>query len=232
MSEKFVVIISADVEWGVVKELIHPNTLHLSPYGEWFSHSIPGQGNHHENVIFFHGGWGKISAAASTQYILDHYAPRYLINLGTCGGIAGRIDRGKILLASKTIVYDIVEQMGDYMEHIRHYTTELDLSFIRKPYPTAVTETTLISGDRDIIPAEIPMMVERFGAVAADWESGAIAFVAQRNQTPLLILRGVTDLVGIDGGEAYGNLGLFERETKSIMKILVESLGPWIDRIV
>ena len=53
------------------------------------------------------------AAAASAQYALDRWHPAALINLGTCGGIAGRVERFATILATKTVVYDIVEQMGD-----------------------------------------------------------------------------------------------------------------------
>ncbi|RPI83169.1 MAG: hypothetical protein EHM41_16570 [Chloroflexi bacterium] len=45
---------------------------------------------------------GKISAAASTQYIIDRWNPDLLINLGTCGGFEGCIERGAVVLVEKT----------------------------------------------------------------------------------------------------------------------------------
>ena len=75
------------------------------------------------------------------------------------------------------------------------------------------------------------MLVEKYEAVAADWESGAIAWVAKKNGTRLLILRGVTDLVGTDGGEAYGNLGLFHTRTKEVMKDLFELLPRFLEKV-
>ena len=41
--------------------------------------------------------------------------------------------------------------------------------------------------------------------------------MAQKNNTRVLILRAVTDLVGGDGGEAYGNIELFHERTKEVM---------------
>ena len=76
----------------------------------------------------------------------------------------------------------------------------------------------LVSADRDILAGDIPGLVEKYGAVAADWESGAIAWVAQKNGLRCLILRGVTDLVGATGGEAYGNIQVFHENTKTVMK--------------
>jgi adenosylhomocysteine nucleosidase len=71
-------------------------------------------------------------------------------------------------------------------------------------------------------------MDRRFRPVAVDWESGAIAWVAQRNHTPLLILRGVSDLVSPETGEAQGNVELFEANAARIMRSLVSELPKWI----
>lgn len=182
-------------------------------------------------MLFLHGGWGKIAAAASTQYAIDRWQPDLLVNLGTCGGFAGEIEKGEIILAKKTIVYDIIEQMGDYDEHIAHYTTDIDLDWLggAETYPHEVRRTLLVSGDRDLIVAEIPQLKEKFGAVAGDWESGAIAWVAARNGVRCLILRGVTDLVGAEGGEAYdGNFDVFVDGAQQVMGRLVESLPGWV----
>jgi adenosylhomocysteine nucleosidase len=223
-----VVLISADVEWQAVRGLLPGADMQPSPFGEWFYYplaSAPGP------VLFFHGGWGKIAAAASTQYVIDCWQPALLINLGMCGGFAGEIERGTVILAERTIVYDIVELMGDFDEHIAHYTTEMDLSWLQEPYPHPIRRTLLVSGDRDLMVDEIPHLRQRYGAVAGDWESGAIAWVAKRNATRCLILRGVTDLVGHEGGEAYdGNIQVFVENTRLILRRLIEWLPDWIAR--
>lgn len=202
----------------------------LSPYGEYFVTDIDVTGDNFE-VTYFQGGWGKISAAASTQYVIDLWAPNLLVNLGTCGGFKGDIEKGSIILVEKTIVYDIIEQMGDADDHLLHYTTNLNLSWLREPYPIPVLRGLLVSGDRDILPGDIQNLKEQFGAVAADWESGAIAYVAERNNTPCLILRGVSDTVNVHGGEAYGNIGIYESSAQEIIERLVRELPLWINSI-
>jgi adenosylhomocysteine nucleosidase len=131
----------------------------------------------------------------------------------------------------RTIVYDILEQMGDSTEAIEHYTTELDLSWLKPPYSHAVRRGLLVSADRDIVVEDIPRLKSRYGAVAADWESGAIAWVAKKNNVRCLILRGVTDIVGAGGGEAYGNIALFHDRTKEVMKVLIGQFPDWLKRI-
>ena len=151
-----------------------------------------------------------------------------LVNLGTCGGFAGRVERGEVILAKRTVVYDIIEMMGDEADCIAERSVDIDLSWLKEPLPFAVRRSVLVSGDRDIQPVEIPMLVEKYGAVAADWESGTLAWVCARNGVKCLILRGVTDLVGEAGGEAYGDYGLFVEKTREVMKRLVEGVGDWV----
>jgi adenosylhomocysteine nucleosidase len=225
-SPRIVVLISADVEWRVIRALFPGQERADSPFGEWFVVEVGG-----EPVLFYHGGWGKIAAAASTQYVIDRWSPALLVNLGTCGGFEGEIEKGTVILAERTVVYDIIEQMGDYDDHIAHYTTDLDLSWLSGEVPQKVRRTLLVSGDRDLLVEEIPRLKEQYGAVAGDWESGAIAWVAARNHTRCLILRGVTDLVGSGGGEAYGNISLFVQNATQVLGELVASLPSWLSRV-
>jgi adenosylhomocysteine nucleosidase len=230
-----VVIISANAEWRVVKELYPNLDIQQSPFGE-FSRLVLDTWH----LTLFHGGWGKISAAATAQYVIDHFKPDLLINLGTCGGFAGRIEIGTIMLVERTLVYDIIEQMGDGAEAIEHYSTDVDLSWLDDGRlaihsagsgKSSIVRGLLVSADRDIVVEDIPMLIEKYNAVAADWESGAIAWVSKRNNTRLLILRGVSDLVGGDGGEAYGKIEIFHERTKTVMRELFRQLPEWLNDI-
>lgn len=219
-----IVEISANAEWRVVRGFYPESQIQQHPYGEWFDLSIGGS-----QVIFFQGGWGKISAAASTQYAVARWQPRLLVNLGTCGGFAGRIQRGEVVLVERTLVYDIIEQMGDAEEAVLHYAADLALdSWLREPYPMPVHRGLLVSADRDICLPDIPMLIERYQAAAADWESGAIAWVARRNAVNCLILRGVSDLVSAGGGEAYGAPEVFHDGARRVMEPLLQSLPDWL----
>jgi adenosylhomocysteine nucleosidase len=230
MLVRVVVIVSANIEWQAIRSMFPTVEPQWSPLGQWFVVEFE-LGQRREPVIFFHGGWGKIAAAASTQYVLDHWSPQLLVNLGTCGGFQGKIEKGEIILVERTLVYDIIEQMVDPQEAIAHYTTEIDLAWLGEDYPQAVRRTLLVSGDRDLMMEDIPCLAAEYGAVAGDWESGAIAWVAARNNTRCLILRGVTDLVGSSGGEAYdGNVQVFVEGAAKILRQLVDALPGWMAR--
>jgi adenosylhomocysteine nucleosidase len=216
----FAVLISANAEWRVVKPLFASAAIQTSPYGEYFFANVG-----HDRVLFFHGGWGKVAAAGSTQYVVDRFHPARLINLRTCGGVEGRIERFNVVAVEKVVIYDIAEAMGDSKEAIAEYSTNLTLP---AQLPTPAVRATMYSADRDLTAAGLRELEPRYQPLVVDWESGAIAWVAHKNGTPLLILRGVTDLVSPAKAEAEGNLQLFQDNTVRVMQNLAGNLPKWL----
>ncbi len=85
------------------------------------------------------------------------------------------------------------------------------------------------SGERSAAFIRILALKQEFGAIVGDGESGSIAWVVKRYNLRTLILSGVTDLVGTDGGEAYdGNIHVFEENTLDVLQRLVIQLPDWI----
>jgi adenosylhomocysteine nucleosidase len=233
MYRDFVILISADAEWRVVVSQISPSRISHSPYGNWFEYRYSKNDIQNKPVIFFHGGWGKVAAAGSTQYVITRWKPKLVVNIGTCGGFANLVSIGDVILAERTVIYDIYEQMGDPDTHVEYYSTNIDNSWLHEPLPIPVIRTRLVSADRDLFCEEISSLHERFGAIAGDWESGAIAWIAEKNHTSSLVLRGVTDLVSEKSGEAYnGNLSIFYQNTEMIMTKLLESLPMWLAKFL
>jgi adenosylhomocysteine nucleosidase len=221
---KVVVLISAIAEWNAVKPLFPDAKLRRFPFGECFDILLQ-----EEHISFFHSGWGKIASAGSMQYVIDKYSPHLIVNLGTCGGFEPEVRRGEMILVEKTYVYDIVELMGD-LDIVSYYATSLDLSWLAEPYPYPVRRGTIASADSDLPPAKIPLLRSQ-GAIAADWESAALAWVAQRSKARLLILRGVSDIVSEEGGEAYNNIEIFNERARGIMQQLIEQLPEWLNAV-
>jgi adenosylhomocysteine nucleosidase len=218
---KIVVIISADAEWAGVKPLFPDARMSQFTYGEYFQTGI-----NNMPVSFFHAGWGKTASAAAFQHILDKYNPDLTINLGTCGGLAGIVNQGDLILVERTFMYDIVELMGD-MNISDYYASSLNLSWLAEPHPFPTRQGIIASADSDLPPDKISYL-RSHGAIAADWESAALAWVARKNNARLLILRMVSDIVSETGGEAYGNIEIFQERTKTIMKQLIGQLSDWL----
>jgi len=221
---KIVVLISAIAEWEGVKPLFPNIRVSNNPFGETMDVVVDEQ-----PLTLFHSGWGKVASASAMQYVIDHYSPDLIVNLGTCGGIEGVVDRGDLILADRAIVYDIVELM-DEADVTNYYASILDLSWLTEPYPFPTRRGLIASADSDLLPEKIPLL-KSIGTLAADWESAALAWVANRNHARLLILRMVSDLVSEQAGEAYGDIEIFNERAKNIMKKLVNQLPEWLSNV-
>jgi adenosylhomocysteine nucleosidase len=221
---KIVVVISALGEWQAVKDLFPKIACKQYLYGECFDavlEDIP--------ATFYHTGWGKTASAGAFQYILDHFAPDLVINLGTCGGFAGATKRGDVILVERTLIYDIVELM-DTADVTDYYASSLDLSWLAEPDPFPVRRGLIASADSDLLPQNIPLLKAR-RALAADWESASLAWVAKKNNAHLLILRAVSDLVNEEGGEVYAQIEVFNERAKEIMDMLINQLPGWVKAV-
>ena len=220
-SARFVILISADGEWQALLRNTLPSKLHPTPYGDYFLQVIADF-----SVVFMHAGWGKVSTAGACQFAIDAFQPQLMVNLGTCGGLEGLAELGEILCVSETAFYDIFEGMADYAQAIEFYSSKADLSWLPEELTEHTRRARLVSADQDIQPRAYERLTQEFGAVAADWESAAFAWVAKRNGIPWLILRGVSDLVSPTKAETAGNLSLWQARTDQIMEDLLNQL-PW-----
>ena len=226
IQHKTVVIVSANSEWRAVLGLLRPDRVQTTPYGPWFLASpglIPGMSR---ALVFFHGGWGKIDAAASTQWAISTWHPELIVNIGTAGGFPGRVREGDIVFATRTVVYDIVERMGSAKEAIDDYAT--NLSQPPASLNGLVIASTIISADQDIDPVRVPELMRDYMAVAADWESASIARICKKNETRVIILRGVSDVVRVSGSRTYGNIQDFESQSRKLMHSLIALLAKAI----
>jgi len=224
---KIAILISADAEWNVITNIHKECEVLESPLGQYFQSSLNLNGTS-QPIIYYHGGWGKISAAATTQYVIQRWNPRLIINIGTCGGFANKVNKFDIILVEKTVVYDICERAGNNDEHIEHYTTEFDLSWLTNTPLNDLRKGIIVSADQDLDGNAIPNLIQKYDAVAADWESGAIAYVCRKSRTKCLILRGVSDIVDETGSEIYKNNDTYIQSTEIVMQKLVNLLPDFL----
>lgn len=207
------------------------SALEKTPYGKCFERLFDLE-SVTARAIFMMSGCGKVRAAGAAQFAISKWKPAGIVNIGTCGGFSGSIEKGDLMVAERAVAYDVRERMGDPDEMIRQFSTDLDLSFVSENIFKAARKRVIASADADLDPAQIPWLRERYGAVAADWESAAIAKVASLNGVRAMILRGVSDLVcQKEGGEAYGNYQAFAEGARPVMKKILD-LAPETARCI
>lgn len=172
-------------------------------------------------AVAHHSGTGKVNAAAATQYAIMTWRPRLLVLLGTCGSMLPSLTPPDLILVTRTLVYDITCPSRKVNQaKMAELTTELHprWSFEGSPYP--VHRGLVATGDGDPSPEQGAELRDRHQALAVDWETGAVAKVCEWNETPCLVLRGVSDMVDAD---ASAQLGDYRTNTPRVMAHLWET---------
>jgi len=228
--KNIVILVCSDFEWKVVRRRFKEENLKKSPYGNWFVHD-PVKGKKERKVIWFKSGWGKIGSAGATQYVIDKWTPALIINIGTCGGFYGKIDLYQLVLVKKTVVYDMIDFIGTVGKSIKYYTTNIGLSWLKDEPILKPQSKVMVTGDQDLCPERLPELYERYNSVVGDWESGSISWICKMNKTKLLILRGVSDLVGSSGNPAYKeDEGTFLEGVKIVMPKLIDLVNDFVSK--
>lgn len=186
-----IVQIAAQAEWSSLLDLLGANPVGLQQaLGSQFVSLWQGD----TEIIAVHGGTGKIHAAAMAQYAILTWNPALVAVIGTSGAVAPWLKPLDIVLADRTIVYDLDSGLdGSTDENIRDLTT--DLATPRLPTPPAfpIYVGTVLTGDRDVTAQNVESLRARFDGLVADWESGAVARVCRLNNVRCVVLRGVSD---------------------------------------
>jgi adenosylhomocysteine nucleosidase len=215
--------ICSDLEWKSVKEILQVRKAHLyqQPFGEYFTHSS-GQ----DEFVSYHSGPTKTCASAACQFAIDKWNPDAIVNLGTCGGVSTGVKRLSLIRASRTVQYDCIIRFGEKRElFYRPMVTVLDTSWADfRRVTKKLHKGTIATADQDLND-EWRKKLQRRNVLGADWESGAIAKVCQRNRVKCLILRGVSDIPGKSQLPDRDNQASdFERNTPVIMESLLQVL--------
>jgi len=229
--KNIVILVCSDFEWKVVRGRFKEEILKESPYGNWFVHD-PAKNKNTRKVIWLKSGWGKIGSAGATQYVINKWNPDLIINIGTCGGFRGKIDLYEIVLIKKTIVYDMNDFIGTVGKSIKYYTTNIHLSWLKNRTFLKLPKEVMVTGDQDLAPERLPELYEKYKGVVGDWESGSISWICKMNGTKLLILRGVSDLVGSDNNPAYNEDEKdFLKGVKIVMPKLIDITTDFLAQI-
>jgi len=222
--DKTVVLIAADAEWEVSLDHYAVRKVETRAF-ESFHREFGDSG---VPTIFVHSGCGKVCAAAAAQFAIDRWQPGFVGLLGTCGGIKDKVELGDTILATETVIYDIHERSCGQAEMIERFRTTLDLSWLEEQYPPHAERGVIATADQDLDPLRL-VELERMRALAADWEAGAFAHVAQTlNSVKCLILKTVTDLTSQEGNPIYNNDEEFKKRVRKYLPALLGSFEEWL----
>lgn len=145
-------------------------------------------------------GIGKVNAALTTALMIHTLQPDYVVNIGSAGGIADRVEIGDIVIADSIAYHDVdVSSFGYAYGQI----PGMPATFESHPYPSTLPcfpsiqlhQGLILSGDRFVEGAARRAWLQTHfpQAAAVEMESGAIAQVCHRLGKPFFVFRSISD---------------------------------------
>ena len=156
-------------------------------------------------VIVAQCGIGKVNAAACAQHLITVYQPELVINLGVGGSLSDRLRYCDIAVADRVVQHDVdTTALGDpvgMVSTVNKVYFDCDREAV-EGLRRAIEATdnvrcavgVIATGDQFISDAQRKAwIVERFGAICCDMESGAIAQTCLINGVPFAAVRAISD---------------------------------------
>ena len=149
-------------------------------------------------------GVGKVSAAMTTQHLIDRFQPSAILFTGLAGALNPTYEIGDLILADRCIQYDIdASELGfpagtiPYTEY-HTFTPNTALLKLARQIETAHTlhTGTILTGDQFMTHdkrARYQTLLDQFKGDAIEMEGAALAHVCTHNHIPFLILRTISD---------------------------------------
>jgi len=190
------------------EELSHILGLMLDQTKETIHHKVFYKGKiHDQEVVVVLAGIGKVNAALTTSLLLSNFPCKEVINIGVAGGQHG-VKQEDIVIGERIVHHDVdVTAFGKYVhgqvpndppfykankamvDRAKKAIKDLDFSF---------KIGMIASGDQFVYSPQILNKINQTyeDIYAIEMEAAAIAQVANYYQTPFVIFRSISDVIG------------------------------------
>lgn len=171
------------------------------------NHYWVGKLDNHDVVISI-CGIGKVNSGIGCLLMIEHFKPRLIINTGVAGGYSEQLKPLDVIIANRVSYYDVdLTSDNNYLGQIPNlpFFFESDKKAVKIASQVLLGEKVfqgvILSGDcfqtnrKNLI-----KVIERHplkDCLAIDMESASIAQVCHINQVPFLIVRSISDIIGV-----------------------------------
>jgi adenosylhomocysteine nucleosidase len=136
-------------------------------------------------VVVVLSGAGRKNAAEATEVLLEGHRPQQIISAGFAGGLHPAMKRNDILLADRVVLPDDNELQ-----------VEVPASFAALAGQGGVHVGSLLCVDQIVrTPRQKEQLGERYGALAVDMETFAVAEACRQRAVPFVSIRVINDTV-------------------------------------
>ena len=166
-----------------------------------------------KKLVLVECGVGKVNAARTTQILIDYIKPNYIFNIGVAGGVDNSLNVLDIVVADNLVQHDF--DITSF-NHPKGYIPNVGVNIKSDKYLVDVSNNVsnklnlnvkigcIASGDIFVDNGKMSNKINtKFNALACEMEGGSVAQVAYLSNTPFLIIRSISDVVGINNKLTY-----------------------------
>ena len=172
-----------------------------------------------KEIILTKCGIGKVNAAITTTLLIDHFKPSFIINCGVAGGYNANLLPLDVVVANQVFYYDVdctfcepdikygqvqdepavfncSKVLIDLLEN-----TKIDVNY----HIGNIMTSDKFATDRELLTNIIDTHFKDQDVYGVDMESASIAQTANLFGVDLVIVRSISDVVGIEQEHTYTN---------------------------
>ncbi|MDR0553571.1 MAG: 5'-methylthioadenosine/S-adenosylhomocysteine nucleosidase [Treponema sp.] len=193
-------------------------------------------------VVLLRCGIGKVNAAVGCALLINRFRPTVVINTGSAGGIDPSLSFGDAIISSSLVYYDVDVTAFNYapgqlpampavfpvQEHlIRRAESAVDALKREGVLPPSFNHVRGLIGSGDVFvhePAYIARLRQLFPALrAVEMEGTAIAHACFLFDTPVLIIRALSDIAGVESPVKFDEfLPIASKHSAEIVRRIVK----------
>jgi adenosylhomocysteine nucleosidase len=196
-----------NMSWGIfgaVEEEIRMVVDHLENVFEtrWNQQPIFTGKINNQRAVVSPVGVGKARAAASAQYLIDHYSIQKVFLIGAAGALNPELKVGDVVIGQKSVQHDFDTGGKGALEEMKTPWFESDPVLTEAALQTGeeigLKDRTrigiILTGDQTIISSQKKAWLwNTFHGDCVEMEGAAIAHVCARNEVPFCLIRVITD---------------------------------------
>ena len=187
--------------------------------------------------VLVESGIGKVNAARTTQLMIEHFSPSWIINVGSAGALNYELDYLDIVISTACIQFDFdltvfgrkkgeLPELGQYLKADPTLVELMGRAVGQTDSEHHIITGIVATGDQFINDPTIKKsMYEQFHAECDEMEGAAVAQVCTLCKIPFVIIRSITDKPKTqEKVDFYQYLELASARCASFL----EKAAPWI----
>ncbi len=185
-------------------------------------------------VVAVASGVGKVKAAASTQHLIDEFAPEAIICCGVAGALNPKLKIGDIVIAERALQHDFDLGAPDLLKRLRKRWLKADRVLVELAVETGkdlgfehrIRLGRVLTGDQAIGTQERRQWLwKNFRGDCVEMEGAAVAQVCHMNGTPFLIVRAISDSAGENLVKEFKQS--LEKSAADAARVVLGMLDAW-----